>query len=43
MIVSWKQHGKEDNLGKAFFQTQTSITEEFRDIPQPLETNAATD
>jgi hypothetical protein len=43
MNVSWKQHGEEDNLSNGFFQTETNITEEFRDIPQSLETNAATD
>jgi hypothetical protein len=43
MNMSSKQHVKEDNLSNVFFQTQTNTTEEFRDIPQSLETNAATE
>jgi len=41
--VSLKQHDKEYHFSNVFFQTQTNITEKFRDIPQYIETNAATD
>jgi len=43
MNVSYKQRGKKDNLNNIFFRTHNNTTVEFCDIPQSLETKAATD